>query len=112
MSRNRLNKELLEATKSKDKHILLTPVNDNLYKWIGFIKGPPDSPFSDGWFKLDFVIGQNYPIEPPKVKMLTKCFHPNIHFSTGEICLDILKPQNYSPAWTIESLCRAIVNLL
>ena len=44
--------------------------------------------------------------------MLTKCYHPNIHFGTGDICLDILKPQNYSPAWTIESLCRAIVNLL
>ena len=43
---------------------------------------------------------------------MTKCFHPNIHWSTGEICLDILKPQNYSPVWTLESLCRAIVNLL
>ena len=75
-----MNKELLEAGKSKDKHILLTPVNDNLYKWVGYIKGPPDSPFEDGWFKLDFQIGQNYPIEPPKVKMVTKCFHPNIHF--------------------------------
>ena len=44
--------------------------------------------------------------------MITKCFHPNIHFESGEICLDILKPQNYSPAWTLESLCRAIVSLL
>ena len=92
MSRNRLNKELLEASRSKDKHILLQPVNDNLYKWVGFITGPPDTPFSDGWFKLDIQICENYPIEPPKVKMLTKCFHPNIHWNTGEICLDILKP--------------------
>ena len=92
MSRNRLNKELLEASKMKDKHILLTPVNDNLYSWIGYIKGPPDTPFADGWFKLSFNIGQNYPIEPPKVKMITKCYHPNVHFQTGEICLDILKP--------------------
>ena len=44
--------------------------------------------------------------------MITKCYHPNIHFESGEICLDILKPQNYTPAWTLESLCRAIVNLL
>ena len=80
MSRNRLNKELLEASKFKDKDILLQPVNDNLYQWVGYIKGPPDTPYSDGWFKLDFKIGQNYPIEPPKVKMLTKCYHPNIHF--------------------------------
>ena len=31
MSRNRLNKELLEALKFKDKDILVQPVNDNLY---------------------------------------------------------------------------------
>ena len=44
--------------------------------------------------------------------MVTKCYHPNIHFGTGEICLDILKSQGWSPAWTLESLCRAVVNLL
>ena len=91
MSRNRLNKELLDASRSKDEHILWQPINDNLYKWVGYIKGPPDSPFENGWFKLDFHIPQNYPIECPKVKMITKCYHPNIHFGTGEICLDILK---------------------
>ena len=26
--------------------------------------------------------------------------------------MDILKPHEWSPAWTIESICRAIVNLL
>ena len=57
MSRNRLNKELVEASKFKDKDILLQPVNDNLYQWVGYIKGPPDTPYSDGWFKLDFKIG-------------------------------------------------------
>jgi peroxin-4 len=46
------------------------------------------------------------------VKFLTKIFHPNIHFESGEICLDILKAQYWTPAWTLESLCRAIVNLL
>ena len=56
MSRNRLNKELMEAGKSTDKDILLQPINDNLYKWEAYIRGPPDSPYSDGWFKLDFNI--------------------------------------------------------
>jgi peroxin-4 len=46
------------------------------------------------------------------VKFVTRIFHPNIHFETGEICLDILKAQNWTPAWTIESLCRAIQQLM
>ena len=88
------------------------PVNDNLYHWHGLIRGPPDTPYQKGWFKLDFQIEQNYPINPPKVRFTTKIFHPNIHFENGEICLDILKAANWTPAWTLESLCRAIVNLL
>jgi peroxin-4 len=112
VSRNRLNKELMELTRSKDLDIILNPVEDNLFHWRGFIRGPPDSPYAQGWFKLDFIIEQNYPISPPKVKFMTKIFHPNIHFDSGEICLDILKADHWTPAWTLESLCRAIVNLL
>ena len=68
VSRNRLNKELMEISRSKDEDILLQSVNDNLYHWHGFIKVPPDTPYEKGWFKLDFQIDQNYPINPPKVK--------------------------------------------
>ena len=51
-------------------------------------------------------------MSPPKVRFMTKIFHPNIHFDSGEICVDILKADYWTPAWTLESLCRAIVNLL
>lgn len=42
----------------------------------------------------------------------TKIFHPNIHFDSGEICLDVLKAEHWTPAWTLESVCRAIIQLL
>jgi peroxin-4 len=41
----------------------------------------------------------------------TKIFHPNIHFMTGEVCLDIIKT-DWSPTWTLESLCRALLYLM
>mmetsp|Transcript_24033 Transcript_24033/g.39495 ORF Transcript_24033/g.39495 Transcript_24033/m.39495 type:complete len:103 (-) Transcript_24033:211-519(-) len=56
-------------------------------------------------------IPDQYPLSPPNCKFVTKIFHPNVHFKTGEICLDILKTA-WSPAWTLQSVCRAIIALL
>ena len=115
IARKRLSKELLEISKSAqkgEKDIILVIDGDGLFKWNGFIKGPPESAFSEGWFKLKFDIGANYPHNPPKVKFLTRVFHPNVHFETGEICLEVLKPEHWNAQWTLESVSRAIVNLL
>jgi peroxin-4 len=95
-SRSRLTKESREATKFKDKELLLQLENDNLHKWTGYIRGPPDSPYREGWFKLKYEIGANYPQNPPKVKFVTRVYHPNVHFETGEICLEVLKPGHWS----------------
>ena len=83
-----------------------------MFRWTGYIRGPPDSPFYEGWFKLKFEVSPNYPQSPPTVKFLTRVFHPNVHFETGEICLEVLKQDHWNVQWTLESVTRAIVNLL
>lgn len=40
-----------------------------------------------------------------------KIFHPNVHFRTGQVCLDILQKE-WSPAWGLVSACRAVLALL
>eukprot|EP01083_Nonionella_stella_P123236 371305_1 len=116
-SMQRLRKELRDCLKhrdddEKDREILLAPKEkDALFRWIAYLRGPPDTPFRGRYFKLRLHVSSNYPMEPPKVYFETKIFHPNVHFKTGEICLDILKSQ-WSPVWTLESTCRAIVSLM
>eukprot|EP00252_Welwitschia_mirabilis_P005786 TRINITY_DN1637_c0_g1_i1.p1 TRINITY_DN1637_c0_g1~~TRINITY_DN1637_c0_g1_i1.p1 ORF type:complete len:162 (-),score=23.86 TRINITY_DN1637_c0_g1_i1:208-693(-) len=112
-SRARLFKEYKEVQrdKSADPDIKLSCDENNIFRWTALIKGPTDTPYQEGAFQLSINIPEQYPLVPPQVRFITKIFHPNVHFKSGEICLDILKTA-WSPAWTLQSVCRAIIALM
>mmetsp|Transcript_27264 Transcript_27264/g.40257 ORF Transcript_27264/g.40257 Transcript_27264/m.40257 type:complete len:177 (+) Transcript_27264:119-649(+) len=110
----RLRKELqhLERTGENDDNVFLRPTtDDSILKWTALLQGPADTPYEGGIFQLKIVCGSDYPMAPPKVHFVTKIFHPNVHFRTGQICLDILQKE-WSPAWGLVSACRAVLALL
>ena len=74
------------------------------------ILGPQQSPYEGGAFKLELFLPQEYPMAAPKVRFLTKIYHPNID-KLGRICLDILKDK-WSPALQIRTVLLSIQALM
>ncbi|KAI7825586.1 PEROXIN-4-like protein [Kickxella alabastrina] len=101
----RLLRELQDVRKGLGEELIsLEPVSDEtLLYWRAVMRGPCDTPYSTGTFVIHIDIPEQYPIKPPMLTFVTPVCHPNVHFETGEICLDILKAQ-WSPAWTLASI--------
>lgn len=74
------------------------------------VNGPKDTPYENG--KYDFMIyyQDSYPVDPPKILLHTKIYHPNID-TKGEICLNILKDA-WSPTIQLTKLAQSLQGLL
>lgn len=60
-------------------------------------------------YQFKFSIPSGYPHEPPKVKCLTKIFHPNIDLE-GNVCLNILR-EEWNPVLCLNSVVYGIISL-
>jgi len=110
MSLKRIQKELTDVRRDPPGGCSCGPDGEDLYKWTAAIMGPADSPFAGGVFQLAIQFSVEYPFKPPRIKFITKLYHPNVN-TNGDICLDILKDQ-WSPALTISKVLLSILSLL
>ncbi|KAJ6166571.1 Ubiquitin-conjugating enzyme E2 pex4 [Penicillium chermesinum] len=122
----RLLRELKDYAKSPNEASLhLGPVDEeDLLRWEAVLKGVNGSPYEVGIVIADWIstkgglwhlriaIPPNYPLAPPTIHFTTRISHPNISFSTGEICLTLLTTEHWSPVYTLSTTLTAIHQLL
>ena len=53
------------------------------------IIGPTDTLYEGGFFKCHLIFPKEYPQRPPKMKVISDIWHPNIE-KNGDVCISIL----------------------
>ena len=103
--------EARAISKNPPEGVTLAPDENNMQLWRCVVDGPDDTPYAGGKFRIDFRVPSDYPLNPPPATFKTRIFHPNVHFKTGEVCMDILKTA-WTPAWTLLSVAQAVWSIL
>eukprot|EP00662_Eupelagonemidae_sp_cell21_P057526 gene57526-biopygen28506 len=85
--------------------------HEDIFKWEASVKGPSDSPYEGGEFHFAIQFPPHYGIMPPRVRAITKIFHPNFS-QTGGVCMGILTPHDWSPAYSLKFVLLSICSLL
>jgi len=72
--------------------------------------GPVGSPYEGGMFNFSISVPHQYPLTPPKLKFLTKIFHPNVD-EEGKVCLALLD-EKWSPVMKIKDVLTSLLRLV
>eukprot|EP01055_Gregarina_sp_Pseudo9_P005279 Gregarina_sp_Pseudo_9__5278@NODE_606_length_2498_cov_71_494103_g572_i0_p2_GENE_NODE_606_length_2498_cov_71_494103_g572_i0NODE_606_length_2498_cov_71_494103_g572_i0_p2_ORF_typecomplete_len152_score25_82UQ_con/PF00179_26/7_2e48ProkE2_B/PF14461_6/7_5e09RWD/PF05773_22/0_064UEV/PF05743_13/0_22_NODE_606_length_2498_cov_71_494103_g572_i0138593 len=106
----RITKEIQDLKLDCPPGILAEPDPNNQRYFRIKVEGPSGTAYEGGVYKLELFLPEVYPMEPPKVRFLTKIYHPNID-KLGRICLDVLKDK-WSPALQVRTVLLSIQALL
>lgn len=124
---DRLMKELRDIFRSdnyKNEMYTIELVNDSLYEWnIKIFKVDPDSLLFQDLIKfkekedkdhisLNFTFKENFPFEPPFVRICYPVIQGGFVLSGGAICMELLTKQGWSSAYCIESVILQIAATL
>ncbi|VDO57752.1 unnamed protein product [Onchocerca flexuosa] len=97
----RLKKELADIQKIKLKLYELEDAGkSDPNKWLVLLL-PDRWPYNVGGYKVEIEFTKDYPFKAPKIKFLTKIYHPNVN-ENGEVSLPMVLNENWKPSIKID----------
>ena len=115
----RVKRDIYSILSEPLPYIFIFPDENDILKVQAVISGPDNTPYQGGFFHFFIKFPSDYPVKPPKVKLLTTGqnqirFNPNL-YKNGMVCLSILGtwtgPQ-WSPAQSLSSVLLSIQSLM
>jgi len=116
---DRLMKELKDIYMSpsfKSGAYTVELVNDSLYEWnVKIHRVDPDSSLAEDLIKLkekegtdhilmSFTFKDTFPFDPPFVRMIYPVLNGGYVLDGGALCMELMTPQGWSSAYTIEAV--------
>lgn len=99
-----LEKEPLEYVRN------ISLMGDDIFNWEVELVGPDNSPYVGGIFVLKMEFPAQYPFKAPKLRFLTKTYHPSVQWESGDICQDVVG--NWGPTLNAKHCLQVIYSML
>ena len=113
----RLLKDFKEMQSCQDTtfNVSCAPLDDDLFVWHGNLSAPEGSNWEGSLYHFELRFPQNYPIQPPSLKLFSEIDHPCV--MSQSICLDLFNPpqkdgRGWSPAYTVQSILLQLQSFL
>ena len=111
----RVKKDITEIYSEPPPFICVVPDQGNITKIHALIIGPADTPYEGGFFHFFIRCPPDYPIRPPKVRLLTTGsgtvrFNPNL-YKNGKVCLSILGTWSGPPWSASQSISSVLISI-